>query len=352
MSNFKILECTLRDGSYAIDFGFTQGDTEKLGSALEKVGFEYIEIGHGIGLGAADHGKDIAAATDEQYMASASRSVKAAKWGMFCIPGIATLDHLRMAANYGIGFIRVGTDFDKVETSAPYITLARKLGIKVFSNFMKSYVLSPEEFGKLASRARDLGSELVYLVDSAGGMMPSEVSNYISASQSEAPDVALGFHGHNNLGLAVANILVCVEHGVSMIDTTLQGFGRSAGNAPTEQVVAALLRSGYEINIDPIKVMHLGEDLVRPLIQRRGLCTLDIAAGLGLFHSSYMPKILYYSKKYQIDPRDLILELTKHDRVYAPDALLEEISAYLCASNNTSYSFSHEDYYGEEQERL
>ena len=350
MNDYKIMECTLRDGSYVVDFQFTQHDTESIGSALDDAGFEYIEVGHGIGLGAGDKGKNVAGATDAEYMQSAALSIKNGKWGMFCIPGMATLDHIRMAANHGMNFLRIGTDFDKVDTSAPFIDLARQLGMEVFSNFMKSYVLTPEEFGRLASRASNFGSQLVYLVDSAGGMLPSEVSKYINASKAFASDVALGFHGHNNLGLAVANTLVCIENGVSMIDTTLQGFGRSAGNASTEQVISALIRAGYKSCVDPIKAVELGETLIRPLIERRGLSSLDIIAGQAQFHSSYMPKVLSFAKKYRIDPRALILELCKENRVDAPDATLEKLSQLLTKTWPAPYVLPRSNYYGEEQE--
>jgi 4-hydroxy 2-oxovalerate aldolase len=283
-------------------------------------------------------------------MQSAARSIKKAKWGMFCIPGVATLDHIRLAADHGMSFLRVGTDFDKVDTSVPYIELARELGLEVFSNFMKSYVLTPEEFGKLALRASNFGSQLVYLVDSAGGMLPSEVVRYINASKDLASDVALGFHGHNNLGLAVANTLVCIENGVSMIDTTLQGFGRSAGNASTEQVISALARAGYDYCVDPIKAVELGEILIRPLIERRGLSSLDIIAGQALFHSSYMPKVLSFAKKYRIDPRALILELCKENRVDAPDATLEKLAQHLTDAWPAPHVLPRANYYGEEQE--
>lgn len=345
----KILECTLRDGSYVIDFQFTTIDTERIGRALDQVGFSYIEVGHGIGLGASEQGKNVAAAADIDYMQVASKTIHQGKWGMFCIPGIANLDHVKMAADQGIGFIRIGTNVTEVDDSAPFIELARKLGIEVFANFMKSYALSPEEFGQLVARSADFGAEVVYLVDSAGGMLPSEVRTYIQAGRAEASGVALGFHGHNNLGLSVANSLICVEEGIEMVDTSLQGFGRSAGNTPTEQFISALVRAGNNISIDPIQVMYLGEVLIRPLIERRGLSSLDIVAGQALFHSSYMPKLLTMAKKHHIDPRLLILELCRHDKVNAPDELLERLAKKLEGTRDPLHVLSFSNYFGEEQ---
>lgn len=103
----KILECTLRDGSYVIDFQFNVDDTFRIAHRLDELGFPYIEVGHGIGLGASERGMGVAAATDEEYMMAARDAVTRGKWGMFCIPGIAKLSHLDLAAQYGMGFVRV-----------------------------------------------------------------------------------------------------------------------------------------------------------------------------------------------------------------------------------------------------
>jgi len=135
----------------------------------------------------------------------------------------------------------------------------------------------------------------------------------------------MGFHGHNNLGLAVANSLVCTEEEVAMVDTSLQGFGRTAANTPTEQLLTVLVRSGHEIDIDPIEAMHVGETLIRSLIEPRRLSSLDIAAGQSQFHSSYMPAVLNAAKRHRIDPRVLIIELCLHDKLNAPDELLEHL---------------------------
>lgn len=82
MHNPKILDCTLRDGSYVIYFQFTSADTENIAYQLNKVGFSYIEVGHGVGLGASERGKNIAAASDVECMQVAAQAVKRGKWGV------------------------------------------------------------------------------------------------------------------------------------------------------------------------------------------------------------------------------------------------------------------------------
>ena len=345
----QILDCTLRDGSYVIDFQFTSYDTENIARELDDLGFPLIEVGHGVGLGASEQGKNIAAASDIEYMKAAAKTVKRGKWGMFCIPGVARLDHLRIAADNGIDFVRIGTDVSEVDSSAPFIELAKELNIEVYANFMKSYVLTPLEFARLAARSAGFGAEIVYLVDSAGGMMPNELRTYLQVAREESPTVRLGFHGHNNLGLGVANSLVCAEEGVAIVDTSLQGFGRSAGNTPTEQFLCALVRSGYRVNIDPVKSMHVGETLIRPRIDRNGFCSLDIVAGLAQFHSSYMSAVLSAAKNHRVDPRLLIIELCCHDKVNAPKDLIEQIATSIQPAHFLPGPLPWPSYYGEEQ---
>lgn len=344
-----ILDCTLRDGSYAIGFQFSAADTVEIATALDEAAIPYIEVGHGIGLGASESGKTAAAATDSQYMVAAAEAVRTGMWGMFCIPGIARLDHLRIAADHGMGFVRIGTDVTEVDASEPFIELARSLGLRVFSNFMKSYASEPEEFAALVHRSAEYGAELVYLVDSAGGMLPNEVRNYVQAAASHAPEVALGFHGHNNLGLAVANSLVCVEEGAAMIDVSLQGFGRSAGNTPTEQFIGCLLRTGLDLPWDPLFIMDIGEQFIRPLMGRRGMSSLDVIAGQALFHSSHMPSVLELAKRYRVDPRALVLAICEVDKINLTAHIAEDLAARLSRTETLGRPVSWPRYFAGDQ---
>ena len=146
-----ILETTLRDGSYVLNFQFTASDTAILCGELERAGFSLIEVGHGIGLGASDAGLGTAAETDEAYLRAAAESIKRPRWGTFCIPGIAKVEDVEMAAQFGMRFIRIGTNVTDVEQSEPFIACAKRHGMFVCANFMKSYATAPKEF---AAKAR------------------------------------------------------------------------------------------------------------------------------------------------------------------------------------------------------
>lgn len=324
MKRPKILDCTLRDGSYVLDFQIDAKLTSQIVAELDKLKFPYIEIGHGMGLGASRLAKMKAAETDETYLESAAKSARNSCWGMFCIPEIATLDDLRMAADYGMGFVRVGSNFDQIEKMFPYLELARKLKMEVCANVMKTYACDPQKYGQLAHTVYEHGAEVIYVVDSAGGMLPNEIQEYVDSVKMHNPKIKIGFHGHDNLGLGVSNAVKAFECGVDIIDSSMQRLGRSAGNTCTEQLISVLLRMGVDVGIDPIEVMNISENLIRPLVQMRGVDSVDVVSGLSLFHSSFLEKLEAASEKFEIDVRDLIVSVCTKNKVSAPDDLVAE----------------------------
>lgn len=351
MQTTKILDCTLRDGSYAINFQFTARDTAIIAGQLDLAGFELIEIGHGVGLGASQRNHGVAAETDEAYLAAASGAVKRAMWGMFCIPGVAELEDIDLAARYNMKFIRIGTDVKDVAVSRSFIERAKKHGMFVCANYMKSYTVDPAEFVRNAKLSQSYGADVVYVVDSAGGMLTRDMESYFRALQ-DSCSIATGFHGHDNLGLGVANAVRAAELGVDIVDCSLQGLGRSAGNTPTELFIVVMERLGVRLGFDPLRVMDIGEKYIKPLIQHAGLNSLDIVAGYAQFHSSYMVLIREFSSKFGVDPRKLIIALCERDRVNAPRSLVEELARSLSAAGDDAFSarFHLDRYHGAEQD--
>tara|TARA_B100000795_G_scaffold114758_2_gene85156 strand:+ start:1238 stop:2320 length:1083 start_codon:yes stop_codon:yes gene_type:complete len=348
IKKIKILDCTLRDGSYENNFKFTAEDTKEISSNLEKLGFEYIEVGHGVGLGASVTTKYKAVATDEEYMIAANSAVNNSKWGMFCIPGVSSLDDIKLAVDNEIDFIRIGVDPSKISNAQDFIQLASRLGVEVFVNFMKSHTVSPKFFVQNAAKAIEYGAKMIYLVDSAGSMLPDEIKAYVNEFNEKFPNVELGFHGHNNLGLAVYNSLLCVQENVKIIDTTLQGFGRSAGNTPAESFISVLNRYGIDSGINYIDLMNYSENSIRPFIKSKGLDTLDVVSGYSGFHSSYMPLILEAASKYSIDPKELIIDICKVTQTDLPLELLNEVAMSLNKVSDDK-AIRYAKYYGEEQ---
>lgn len=329
-----ILECTLRDGSYAIDYQFTAADTAILAAGLEKAGFKLIEIGHGLGLGASSSKYGIAAATDEDYFYAAKNSLKKAKFGMFCIPGIAKISDLLKANKNNMGFLRVGTNVTEAEEAGPFIKEAKQLGMLVSSNLMKSYALTPLEFAKKVKLVYKFGADIICVVDSAGGMLPQEVYEYVRIVKNET-GALIGFHGHDNLRLAVINSIEAVKAGATIIDSSLQGMGRSAGNAQTEILIVILEKMGYDLGIDLYKTLDLGEKIIKPIVGReKGVDSISVILGASQFHSSFMKMIYKHSQKYSVDPRELVVEVSKINRVNVNDKLVDKVAKDLKPLDN------------------
>jgi len=346
-----ILDTTLRDGSYALNFGFTAAQTRKIVGSLSGFGIPLIEVGHGVGIGASRIPEQRARESDEIYMKAAEEAIGTAKWGMFAIPGIASNDDVRLLLDSGAGFIRIGVPVDSLQSAQQFIDLSKKAGVFVCINFMKSYSSPPDEFGLVAREAITRGADVVYVVDSAGSMNPDQLRHYFE----ELEGLPFGFHAHNNLGLANANSLAAFWSGASILDCSLQGLGRSSGNAVTEQMVALMQQLEECQQIDLLGLMDFSEDEVRPLLPRSGVDSLDLISGFSGFHTSYMGSIKRWSSEYQVDPRILIMELCKITRTSAPDELLSSI-AERCSREKRGQWFgrrsSIDSFFGDEQRNL
>jgi 4-hydroxy-2-oxovalerate aldolase len=324
----RILDCTIRDGSYVVDFQFTPEDTAVIAAGLESAGIEWIEIGHGLGLNAAAAGKGNAAASDEAYVRAAAETLTRARWGTFFIPGIGRHEDLEMAAGYGMKFVRIGTNAPDIAQAEPFVQHARRLGLHVSVNLMKSYAVPPDRLVELSKLGESFGAQVVSLVDSAGTMLPEDVRTYISRMK-DALVVDVGFHGHDNLALGMANVLAAIEAGAAVVDTTLQGIGRGGGNPVTEILVAILHKQGVDTGIDLNRLMDLSQRVVQPLLKGKGHDPLNITSGLAGFHSSALQIILKHAERHRIDPRELIVEVSGVDRVDVTETLVDAVAAEI-----------------------
>lgn len=340
-----ILDCTIRDGSYAINNNWTGEEVQALTHGLVKCGLSYIEVGSGIGLGA--HRKQInSVCTDEQYVRFAAEVKGTAKIGAFFIPGIGTKDDLKFFKTWGGDFIRIGTDVSRSDIAKEYIELARNLGLEVGFNFMKSYAVSPFELCKRATRIEEYGAQMISLVDSAGGMLPKEVGLYMSLLR-ECTHVRLGFHGHNNLLLANANSIAAIENGVDIIDTTLMGMGRGAGNAQTETMVVILKKMGHNLNIDPLKVADLSRAHIIPKSQTlKGVDDVQLLMGEAQFHDAFLDVITEIADQYDVDYRTLIQEVSLINKENPSKELMMHI-AHNLQNNNVMPVFQPKFYHKE-----
>lgn len=315
----KILDVTVRDGSYAVDFKYSRAEVKDIVSRLVRLGIEYIEIGHGMGLNASSPERGISLRTDEEYIRAAKEVAGESKIGVFCIPGIARMEDLKMAADHGVAFIRIGVPVAKIADALPYVKEAKALGMEVMVNFMKSYANTPADFAQSARTAYDAGADTVYLVDSAGYMLPAEITEFYNATKEVCPDVKLGFHGHNNIGYAVSNSMHCAELGFEFIDTSFQGLGRSIGNASTEMFVMAYERAhehdGKSLGIDIPRLLEYGYVAMRDIMGQKVMHPLDLICGYTGFHTAFLKQIFHCCDDMNVDPLRLIVAYSKENKL-------------------------------------
>lgn len=331
----QVLDTTLRDGSYVTNFQFSPKDTALVATALDEAGVSFIETGHGLGLNAGSRADMKSPYPDEAYLEACHSAVRRNRWGMFFIPGIGRMEDIELAAKYGMHFVRIGTNVAEVEQAEPFIRKAKELGMYVASNFMKTYAISAEEVGQRAATAESYGADIVCVVDSAGGMFPEDIDPYIHAIR-KYTDVDIGFHGHNNMGLGIANALRAAELGCSVVDTSIRGIGRSSGNTVTEIFLLAMKRKGIDLGIDITRILDLAENIIDPLLKNyQQVDSIGIISGYAQFHSSFLARIMDFANRYQVDPRELIVRVSAVDRINAPSDLVErkaiELAEQRCA---------------------
>ena len=308
-----LLDTTVRDGSYYVDFKFSSEDVFEIVNRVAKLGFEYIEIGHGKGLNASSLKNGLSMQTDEEYMQAAKKACGDAKLGFFCIPGIAKLEDIKMAASNGIKFLRIGQNADDMESVKDYIVRAKEEDLEVMVNFMKTYLITPKDFVNEVKKMKEWGADCVYVVDSSGGMLPNQITDYYKYVRNEV-DIKIGLHCHDNLGLAVANSVLAYELGYDFIDTTLQGVGRSVGNTIAEKFIMILEKMGVDTGFDSPQLLEYGYYVNEQIIGRNAISPLDLMCGFTDFHSSYIKEIYRCSTEKQVDPLRLILQYSSYDK--------------------------------------
>ena len=321
-------EMSLRDGMHAKQHQITIDQAVAVAKAADDAGMPWIEVTHGDGLGGASINYGFSAATDEEYLSAVIPQMKNAKVSALLLPGIGTLDTLKSAMDCGISGVRVATHCTEADCAQQHITFAAKTDLDTVGFLMMAHRASPEKLVEQALLMESYGANCIYCTDSAGYMLPADVTARIAALRDALqPQTELGFHGHHNLGMGIANSIAAVESGANRIDGALAGLGAGAGNAATELLVAVFERLGVETGVDLFKIMDAAEDQVVPMMDRpirvdRGSLVLGYAG----VYSSFLFFAERAEKKYGIPARDLLLELGRRGMVGGQEDMIEDLA--------------------------
>jgi len=324
-------DMTLRDGMHPKRHQMTLEQMKAVACGLDAAGVPLIEVTHGDGLGGSSVNYGFPAHTDEQYLSTVVPLMKRAKVSALLIPGIGTVDHLKMAHDLGVHTIRVATHCTEGDVSEQHIVAARELGMDTVGFLMMAHMNSPEGLAAQAKLMEGYGANCVYVTDSAGHMLPDDVKARLAAVRAALkPETELGFHGHHNLAMGVANSIAAIEAGATRVDAAAAGLGAGAGNTPMEVLVAVCDRMGIATGIDVWKIQDVAEDIVVPLMDfpirvDRDALTLGYAGVYG----SFLLFAKRAEKKYGVPARDLLVELGRRGMVGGQEDMIEDTALTL-----------------------
>lgn len=324
----KILDCTLRDGANVVGMGFDAQLTKMMIEGMLKVGITMIEMGNAHGIGAIE-ASERAPLSDIEYLELIQPYLSKAEMGMFMMKKYASQENIDLAAKYGLRFLRIGANAGDGAGAFEGIRKVKAAGLKCRYSLMKAYVLGPEELAEEAKMLADCGLDEITIMDSAGTMMPDQVEEYVKSLVS-AVDIPVGFHGHNNLGLSVANALAAQRVGATVFDTGLLGMARSAGNCATELLVAAFQRKGWMGDIDLYSLLDFLDNELIPAMKtydyKPAVLPLDIILGYSGCHSGYTKLFMDIANQMNVSLYKLIIEASKLDRKAPTAELLKAVA--------------------------
>ena len=323
----------LRDGMHAKRHQISLEQMVEVATALDAAGVPLIEVTHGDGLGGASVNYGFPAHSDEEYLKAVVPKMKQARISALLLPGIGTIDELRMARDCGVGTIRVATHCTEADCGEQHIGLARKLNLDAVGFLMMAHMVSPEKILEQAKLFESYGATCIYVTDSAGYMLPDDVTAKVGLLRANlAPEIELGFHAHNNLSMSVANSLAAIEAGANRIDGSAAGLGAGAGNTPLETLVAVCDRLKIDTGISLYKIMDVAEDIVRPIMDQPIRVDRDsLSLGFAGTYSTFLLHAKRFSERYGISVRDLLVECGRRKTVAGQEDMIESIALEMLA---------------------
>ena len=323
----------LRDGMHPKQHQITVDEMVDIAGALDTAGVPLIEVTHGDGLGGASVNYGSPAASDETYLRAVVERVEHAAISALLLPGIGTVDHLRMAADCGVKTIRVATHCTEANVSRQHINLSRDLGLDTVGFLMMAHMVSEDALVEQALLMESYGANCIYCTDSAGYMLPQDVTDRIALLKKRLKsDTEVGFHGHHNLAMGVANSLAAIAAGANRIDGSAAGLGAGAGNTPLEAMAAVLERMGAVTGIDIFKLADAAEDHVLPIMDEPVRLSRDaLVLGYAGAYSSFLLFAKRAQDKYGVPSHEILLEMARRKTVGGQEDLIEEIAIEMAA---------------------
>lgn len=298
--SLKVLDCTLRDGGYYNDWNFSAELVESYLKAAQESGIDMVELGF-----RNNHSKDFKG----PYYFSTDRFLNSLpllegqKYGVMVDAkvlietsaslkeSVATL--FSPAEQAPISFVRVAAHFHEIPILKDAFQELERLGYETYVNIMQISQKDPQEVREAIKVVKGFPNvNGLYFADSLGNLEGESLQKLIRLIRNEWTGT-VGIHAHNNKGLALTNTISAISEGVELLDATVTGMGRGAGNAETEMLLIHLARVGYE-KYKPGRLASAVIDHFLPLKKEKGWGSnffYYAAADLSI-HPTFVQKIL------------------------------------------------------------
>jgi len=335
---FRLTDSTLRDGSHAIAHQYTRAQVTDIVAGLDAAGVPVIEVSHGDGLGGSSFNYGFSGTDEMELITAAVNTARRAKIACLLLPGIGTAQDLKAIADLGVSVARVATHCTEADIAQQHIGMARRLGMEAVGFLMMSHMISPDALLAQARIMQDAGADIVYCVDSAGALTVPQARARIEALAGGL-DIAVGMHAHENLSLSVAISLAALEAGATHIDGCTAGAGAGAGNCPTETLVTVCQKMGIETGIEPLALMDIAEEIVRPALGRPQL--VDRAAltmGLAGVYGSFLLHSERAARRYGVSQAEILLELGRRKAVGGQEDMIIDVALELARHGRPDFS--------------
>ncbi|MFH1520272.1 MAG: 4-hydroxy-2-oxovalerate aldolase [Candidatus Micrarchaeota archaeon] len=330
-----IIDSTLRDGSHAMRHQLTKENFIDYAKGAEEARIPLMVVGHGNGLGASSIQLGKSAISDQEIIALTKSQLKNTHLGVFIIPGFGTIKNdLEPALVLGAQTVFVASHCSEADVTETHIRYLKNSGVQSIGVLMMSHMLQSKELLEQAAKMQEYGAWGVLLMDSAGVYLTQDVKEKVSTLV-DGLSIHVGFHAHNNLGLAISNSLVAFESGASMIDTTSRGLGAGAGNCQLEVFVSILHKMGIQTDINLYRAMDNSEDIVAKFMKKpQVISRTSLASGLAGVFSGFCPIAEKVGKQFNVDPRDILMELGKRKIVAGQEDYIVDVAAELAKKRN------------------
>jgi 4-hydroxy 2-oxovalerate aldolase len=327
----RITDTTLRDGSHAMSHQFTEEQVRATVHALDSAGVEVIEVTHGDGLGGSSFNYGFSLTDDTALITAAAQEAAQARIAVLLVPGIGTMADLQQAREAGASVARIATHCTEADVSIQHFGIARDLGMETVGFLMMAHRTTAAELARQARIMVDAGAQCVYCVDSAGALLLGDAQERIRALIAEiGAEAQVGFHGHQNLALGVANSVLAFQNGALQIDGSLCGLGAGAGNSPTEVLAATFDRMGIETGVDVHGALAAADEIVRPFLPRLPWTDrASIVQGYAGVYSSFLLHAEHAAERYGVPVHDILERVARHGYVGGQEDMLIDVALQL-----------------------